>query len=94
MKFEPFLTYCRTVGPLKGNIGICPGIVVFYVKVFHVYFDDFLPAWRSLAPKFGFYAKFHRQNRLEMSGKLHENSKTSIFRFLRALNGLLKWSAL
>ena len=33
-------------------------------------FGGFLGSGRFLALKFGFYKKFHRQNRLEMSGRL------------------------
>ena len=44
-------------------------------------FDDFLRFWRFLVPTFGFYAKFPPQNRLEMSGRRQEPTKTSIFRF-------------
>ena len=54
---------------------------------FHDFFEnfvvnchEFLAFWRFLVPKFGFYAKFPPQNRLEMSGQLQEPSKTSIFR--------------
>ena len=63
-----------------GNIGIFPGFCSGFVFVFHVNFDDFLGSRRSLALKFGFYAKSHLQNRLEMSGRLQKPPKTSIFR--------------
>ena len=41
--------------------------------------------WWSLALKFRFYKKFHRQNRLEMSGRRQELPKTSIFRILHCI---------
>ena len=42
-------------------------------------FGSFLGFWRLLALKFGFYKKFHRQNRLETSRRLQESTKMYIF---------------
>ena len=47
--------------------------------------------WEVPGPEIRILRKISRQNRLEMSGRLQESLKTSVF---RARNGLLKWSAL
>ena len=44
-------------------------------------FGGFLGSGRFLALKFGFYKKFHRQNRLEMSERHEEPPKAVFFRF-------------
>ena len=59
------------------------------IENFHVNFDDFLGSGRFLALKFRFYEKFHRQNRLEMSGRRQEPPKTVIFRFRSPKKGYI-----
>ena len=50
-----------------------------YFEHTFVDFSNFLPSWRSLVPKFGFYKKCPPQNRLKISGRLQEPPKTLIF---------------